>query len=53
VIKTGDYKLIPIESSIVGLACSITWFFFGVLDDYNFKITIPNFLGKIKLIIIL
>lgn len=46
VIKSGDYQLIPIESSIIAFLCSANWFTYGVLDHYNFKIMIPNGLGN-------
>ena len=45
VIKSGDYQLIPIESSVVAFLCSLDWFVYGILDDSNAKIMIPNGLG--------
>jgi hypothetical protein len=44
VFKTGNHKLIPIISSIVGLLCSCDWTIYGFyIDDWN--VIIPNILG--------
>ena len=45
VLKSGDYQLIPIESSIIAFLCSVDWFAYGILDDINMKMMIPNGLG--------
>ena len=46
VIKTGKYELIPIFSSIGGIACSLCWFIFGIYQNDK-NIIIPNGLGLI------
>lgn len=37
--------MLPIESSIIGLLCSVCWFSYSILDGYNLNIMIPNALG--------
>lgn len=50
VIKTGNYKLIPIWSTIGALACSGCWLIYGLyLLDWN--VIIPNGLGVLAAII--
>ena len=50
VCKTGNYKLIPIWSTIGGTACSACWFIYGLyVKDWN--VIIPNGLGVICSII--
>ena len=50
VFKTGNYKLIPIWSTIGGTACSACWMIYGIyLVDWNQ--IIPNALGVIFSII--
>ena len=44
VIKTGDYKLIPIFSTIGGLACSLCWLMYGIYQK-DWKLYVPNALG--------
>ena len=44
IIKTGNYHLIPIFSTIGGFACSLCWLIFGIYkEDKN--VIIPNALG--------
>ena len=44
VIRKGDYKLIPIVTTMAGLLCSMSWTLFGILQkDWN--AIIPNSLG--------
>jgi hypothetical protein len=50
-LKTEKYELLPIESSIVGLLCSISWFTYSFLDKFDINITIPNGLGNLILLI--
>ena len=46
VIKEGNYKLIPIVTTVFGAMCSVSWFTFGVLQkDWN--CIIPNTLGML------
>ena len=46
VIKEGNYKLIPIVTTVFGAMCSVSWFTFGVLQkDWN--CIIPNPLGML------
>ena len=50
VFKTGNYKLIPIWSTLGGTACSACWMIYGIyLVDWNQ--IIPNALGVIFSII--
>ena len=50
VFKTGNYKLIPIWSTLGGTACSACWMIYGIyLVDWN--LIIPNALGVIFSII--
>ena len=44
VIKTKDYKLIPIFSTIGGLACSLCWLMYGIYQA-DWKLYVPNALG--------
>ena len=44
VIKTGNYKLIPIVSTIAGFVCSACWLMYGVYQS-DLNIIIPNALG--------
>lgn len=44
VIKEGNYKLIPIVTTIFGFLCSASWFTFGVLQK-DINCIIPNSLG--------
>lgn len=59
VIQTGDYCLIPIISSVMGLFCSSSWFAYSLLDkearkqSYGIDIRtfVPNMLGIIMSLI--
>ncbi len=44
VITTQDYKLIPIFSTIGGLACSLCWLMYGIYQN-DWKLYVPNALG--------
>ena len=44
VIKTGNYNLIPIFSTIGGLACSLCWLMYGIYQR-DWKLYVPNALG--------
>lgn len=44
VMNTGDYNLIPIVSTFVGLLTSICWFFFGILSNLV-NCYVPNGIG--------
>lgn len=44
VITTQDYKLIPIFSTIGGLACSLCWLMYGIYRK-DWKLYLPNSLG--------
>ena len=44
VIKTQNYKLIPIFSTVGGLACSLCWLIFGIYQG-DLNLIIPNGLG--------
>ena len=44
ICKNGNYKLIPIWSTLGGLACSTSWMFYGIYKDDKYLI-IPNALG--------
>ena len=46
VIKTGNYNLIPITTTIVGVFCSSSWLGFGVIQN-NFNAILPNSMGLI------
>lgn len=48
VIRSKDYKLIPIVNTIVGLLCSLSWLLYGVAGflKVDITVTIPNGLGK-------
>ena len=50
VIKTGDYKLIPIWSTIGAAACSACWLIYGLYVG-DIYIIVPNGLGVICSII--
>ena len=50
VCKTGNYKLIPIWSTIGGTAGSVCWLIYGIYV-YDWNIIIPNGLGVICSII--
>ena len=44
VIKTYNYKILPVEISICAFICSLCWTIYGVyLND--FKVIVPNLLG--------
>ena len=45
-LKNGNYKLIPIWSTIGGLACSTSWMLYGFYET-DIIIIIPNALGVI------
>jgi uncharacterized protein with PQ loop repeat len=44
VISTQNYKLIPIFSTIGGLACSLCWLMYGIYQN-DWKLYVPNALG--------
>lgn len=44
VITTKEYKLIPIFSTIGGLACSLCWLMYGIYQE-DWKLYVPNALG--------
>ena len=44
VVKTQDYKLIPIFSTVGGLACSLCWLMYGIYQS-DWKLIVPNGLG--------
>lgn len=44
VYKTGNYNLLPIVSSICGLACASSWAIYGIYQS-NWNLIIPNVLG--------
>ena len=44
VIKIGDYKLIPITTTILGILCSGSWMIFGVLTN-DINNIIPGIIG--------
>ena len=44
VITTNNYKLIPIFSTIGGLACSLCWLMYGIYQK-DWKLYVPNALG--------
>ena len=44
ICKNGNYKLIPIWSTLGGLACSTRWMFYGIYKKDKYLI-IPNALG--------
>ena len=44
VIKTGNFELIPIFSTIGGFACSLCWIIFGIYQNDR-NVIIPNALG--------
>lgn len=46
VLKTGNYSLIPIVSTIVGLLVSMCWLTFGLIEG-NLNCIIPNTMGLI------
>lgn len=46
VIKTGNYNLIPIVTTIFGFLCGFCWFVFGLLKN-RYLMYIPNGLGLI------
>lgn len=46
VYKTGNYNLIPLVSSIIGLCCSTSWLIFGLYIS-KMPIIIPNGLGVV------
>ena len=50
VCKTGNYKLIPIWSTIGAAACSGCWFIYGLVVK-DIYVIIPNVLGVICSII--
>ena len=50
ICKNGNYKLIPIWSTIGGLACSTSWMLYGFYET-DIIIIIPNALGVIASIL--
>ena len=44
VIKTSNYNLIPIFSTMGGLACSLCWLMYGIYQR-DWKLYVPNALG--------
>lgn len=50
VIRTGDYKLIPIVTTLCGAGCSFAWLVFGVIKK-DIKCIVPNLLGLILSIV--
>ena len=44
VMKTGNIKLISLNSSLIGSFCSLIWFFYGLIIK-NFNLMIPNGIG--------
>lgn len=46
VIKEGDYKLIPIVTTLFGAACSLSWLSFGILKR-DINCIVPNSLGMV------
>jgi hypothetical protein len=53
VFKTGNYNLVPILSSMVGLVSSICWLMYSLTksDAIDINIFIPNAMGIVLLII--
>ena len=47
VLKTGNYSLIPITTTIVGVMCSSCWLVFGIIMK-NPNCIIPNSMGLAK-----
>jgi hypothetical protein len=45
-MNTGDYTLIPILSSTIGLMCSTCWFIYGMYG-HTTQIIVPNALGLV------
>ena len=50
ICKTGDYELIPIWSTLGGLACSASWMLYGFYQS-DFYLILPNALGVIASVI--
>ncbi len=46
VIKVGDYKLIPISTTILGILCSGSWMLFGILTK-DINNIVPGIIGII------
>ena len=44
VIKTSNYNLIPIFSTVGGLSCSLCWLMYGIYQQ-DWKLYVPNALG--------
>ena len=47
VIKTKNKDLLPIHSSITGIACSTCWFMYGIYDNMNPSLMVPNLIGMV------
>ena len=50
VCKTDNYELIPIFSTVGGLACSTSWMLYGFYQG-DFLLVLPNLLGCISAIV--
>ena len=46
VIREGDYRLIPIVTTLFGAACSLSWLSFGILKK-DINCIVPNSLGMV------
>lgn len=44
VIKTGNYKLIPMFTTIISALCTLCWFLYGVIT-FSYPYIIPNAIG--------
>ena len=47
VIKTKNKDLLPIHSSITGVVCSTCWFMYGIYDNMNPSLMVPNLIGMV------
>jgi len=45
--KSGDYNILPIHITIIGLFCSTSWLLYGILNGQDWNIIVPNLLGEI------
>jgi len=44
--KTGDYNILPIHITIIGMCSATCWLSYGILNKMDWNMIIPNLLGN-------
>jgi len=43
--RTGNHNILPIKITLTVLVLSFSWVLYGILNDFDINIVIPNFIG--------